>query len=103
MWSFQDPDHLGLPTERQVHWGILIRLCPAPSFFLGSCHLQLDKTKTKKRKPYRELLCIFIGLNCEAAELSDSIINPIIRYLGKNLNDWRKRFIRLVFSCDTFF
>lgn len=52
--------------------------------------IQLDKTKTKKQKPYRELLCIFNGLQCEAVELSDSIINPRIRYLGKNLMDWRK-------------
>lgn len=94
MWSFQDPNHLGLPIERKAHWGILDFAPHLPSS-LGHVtyyRIQLDKTETKKQKPYRELLCIFIGLHCEAAELSDSIINPIIMYLGKNLNDWRKGF-----------
>lgn len=33
MWSFQGPDHLGLPIERKAHWA-----------FLGLCHLLQNPT-----------------------------------------------------------
>lgn len=53
MWSFQDPDHLGLPIERKDHWGILIKTLPH-TFLLPWVMSPTTESNLIKQRPKSE-------------------------------------------------